>query len=408
MKKYVFLTCGVFGVGGGQLYIANKTDYLTKRGYEVHTVSSSVFSIGGVLVYQKLNLAKNHILTDLRYAPDVYSRKRQDANIEKLIASLELGEADEVILESNYLDGAIWGERAAARIGAKHVVFSVSEHNAADAYMLEFLEFKFRRGELATISKNSFENILGTSSVITEQGLPLLRAYLGDAIEDVPCAALEKVQKGDFNVCIMGRGEKRYVEYACLSLAAFCEKHPSFRFSVVLIAEFRDAGKEQAIREAFGAASNVQFYHLGYLSPIPTALMRFFDLYIGGAGCASLFYRQKALTLAMDLYNDRPLGFMGYDVYATNVISAEDASMDACLEDAFFQKEYLKKEYRPAPVMSADEAFSYHDTFLEGGSREHAYFTAVNRNVSKKELLKVHCPFLVTAKNKLVKWIGKT
>ena len=397
----------MFGVGGGQLYVANKTDYLIRQGYEVYTVSSSVFSVNGVLVYQKLNQAQNETFTELRYEPDVYSRRRQDKIIENIIRIFALQEQDEIVLESNDLTGSLWAERIAARVGAKHIVFSVSEHNELDAHMLDFLEFKCQRGELATISKRSFENILEASSVITEQNLTLLRAYLGDAIEDVPCAALEKVEKGDFNVCIMGRGEKRYVEYACLALAAFCEKHPSSRFTVALIAEFRDAQTEKAVLDAFGAVKNIRFYHFGYLSPIPRSLVTFFDLYIGGAGCASLFYRQKVLTLAMDLYHDRPLGLMGYDTCVTSVASSEDADMDACLEDAFFRKEYLKKEYTPAPVLSAEEAFAYHDAFLAHSSEEKAYFTARNRRVSCKEKLKAHFPFLAAMRIKLLKISGK-
>ena len=402
MKKYVFFPCTVFGVGGGQLYVANKAAYLKNKGYEVITASSDS-NINGDIFYNHLNSIKNSVFKELKHSPDAYTKKRKEKIIQNIIREIGVEEADEIVLESNTLISGLWAERIAERIGAKHIVFSVSEHCNVDEYMSAFLDFKFRRGELATISVSSFENVIRASSLITEQNLPILRAYLGDPIEDVEYKELDKIEKSYFNICIMGRGEKRYVEYACKSLAAFCKKHPDSTFSVALISQFSVQSKEMEIRNAFNQLENVKCYFLGYLNPIPRKIFTLFDLYIGGAGCASLFYRQKVLTLAMDLYNDRPLGFMGYDTCVTNAIASEDNDMESFLEDAFFKKEYLKKQYKSAAYMTAEEAFSHHDYFLQTGSKEKSYFIVTNRSVSLKKKIGARFPFLVAIKRKLIK-----
>ena len=395
MKKYVFFSCSVFGVGGGQLYVSNKSEYLIDKGFQVYSISTSHLSYADKIFYKGLYQVQNIILSELEFCPEAYSAAKREKIINQIIHMISADESDEIVLESNNLPCAIWAERLAERLQCKHVFFSISEHNFINGHTLEFLEFKFKRGELATIGTKTFKRIYAKSMLITEQNIPTLRAYLGDYIGDETDERLENIQKSDYNVCIIGRGGKRYVEYACLSLAAFCQKHPTVSFTVGIVSKFRDDEKRQRILERFEAAANVKVYCLGYFSPIPRALFDMFDLYIGGAGCASLAYRQNVLTLAMDLYNDRPLGFMGYDVYKTKDVSEQDADMEAYLEDAFFGKEYLKKEYLPSPVMTAEEAFSRHDEFLENSSKEKEYFIKTNKAVSLKEKVKAKFPFLI-------------
>lgn len=401
MKKYVFVSRTVFGIGGGQLYIANKVDYLARRDYSVSTVSTSIHSVNGTIFYNSLKQADNHVFTDLTLPPEVYSLKKRNKIINNVIDTLGLSKNDEIILESNYLVGSIWAERIAEQLECKHIVFCVSEHNKIDRYMCEFSEFKFRRGELSSISAKSFSELIAQSAIVNADNLPILRAYLGDPISDEKNEKLEEIEKSDYNICIIGRGGKRYVDFACESVIDFCKCHPDIYVTVGLVSQFSDSENFKKIKDAFLSVSNIKFYHLGYLSPIPKDIFKLFDLYIGGAGCASLCYRQGVLTIAMDLYNDRPIGFMGYDTCITNCISSESSNMQEYLEDAIIRKEYLKKEYTQPIIITEEEAFSLHDKFIKDSSSEKNYYTKPDKSISLKEKIKAKFPFLIKLRKML-------
>ena len=403
VKKYVFFTCGVFGIGGGQRYVSNKAEYLRNKGYNVSTISAFLLSRQSKLFYNGLHQCQNYVVTELRFHPDSYSSKKRDRIIQQVVKLVDDRTANEIIIESNNLVSAVWAERIAAQINAKHIVFSVSEHNVVDNYMRDFLEFKFKRGELATITTKSFCEVIEKSQIITEENLPILRAYLGDPVEDVEDERLQSFEKSEYNLCIIGRGEKRYVRYACEEVVQFCKKYRDKTFSVALVSEFLDDKLKTKIQALFASAENIRLYHWGYFMPFPRDLFEKFDLYIGGAGCASLPYRQNVLTLAMDLYNDRVLGIMGYDGCTSSRGSSENLSTAEYLEDVLFQKRYLIKTYTPPVRTTMDQAFASHDALLENSSKEKRYCSAVNHDVSIKERIKTAFPFLVTIRNILSK-----
>lgn len=403
MKKYVFVTCSVFGVGGGQQYVSNKTEYLRAKGYKVYTVSNSPFSIGGKIIYRGLDEAVNGIFTELQYLPEAYPKRKMRKIIQSVVEFIDPCDSDEIVLESNSLICAVWAEKIAERVKGKHIVFSVSEHNDIDKYFCEFLEFKFARGEFATIGIKTMKPLFAMSSIVNEENCPILKAFLGDNVSDYFDERLNEFEKKDHSICIIGRGDKPYVEYACLEVADFCAKYPDKTFSIGLISEFRDLNKAARIKAKFEVLKNVNVYYWGYFSSFPTALFKMFDLYIGGAGCASLPYRQNALTLAMDLYSDKPLGLMGYNGEKTIDAKIADADMQQCLKDALFDKQYLKKEFIKPVVLTGAEVFSHHDKLLETGSNTKQYYIKHNKFVGIKDKLKVRFPFLL----KIKKAIGR-
>lgn len=403
MKKYVFIMCGIFGIGGGQRYVSNKAEYMHEKGYEISTFSSFGPASGGGIFYDGVKQSNNYVLTQLRYHPDSCSKRKREHIIKSVIKLINVEEMDEILLESNTLISALWAERIAERIKAKHIVFSVSEHNLIDDHMRAFLEFKFKRGELATITTKSFREVIEKSQIITEKNLPILTAYLGDPVEEVEDERLQNFEKSDHNICIIGRGEKRYVRYACEEVVQFCKKYRDKTFSVALVSEFLDDKLKTKIQALFASAENIRLYHWGYFMPFPRDLFEKFDLYIGGAGCASLPYRQNVLTLAMDLYNDRVLGIMGYDGCTSNAAAGDCLDMKEYLEDVFFNKNYLTKQYTPAACRTADEAFSLHDRLIENSSSQEEYYTLTNSEIGFKEKVKTAVPFLVTVSSKLSK-----
>lgn len=395
MKKYVFLTDGVFGIGGGQRYVSNKTEYLTKKGFDVYTLSSSVFSQKGKIFYEGLKQAENYVMPELRFYPDAYPKYKTKKILQKTIDMLPFAKDDEIFIESNYLIGAVWAERIAERIKAKHIIYAISESNTIDAYMRDFIEFKAQKGEFATISTKSVKELLAQSNVVTEQNLQILHANLGDPIEDITDERIQTFERSDYNICVIGRGGKRYVEYACEEIVKFARKHTDKSFSVALISEFKNSVLDKKIHKQFDSTDNIKCHYWGYFAPFPRKVFEMFDLYIGGAGCATLPYRQNALTLAMDLYNDRALGLMGYDGCSSQEPAKTQNDMAWYLEDVFFTKRYLEKRYVPAGTLDNNSTYDSHMQFLENSSDDLSYYSAINKNIGLKKKLKANIPVLI-------------
>ena len=401
MKRYLFFAFSVFGIGGGQRYVANKAEYLKKKGFDVYTFSHSLLSSNGEIYYAGLEQAENFVMKELRFYPDAYPKHKTKKILQKVVDLLPFANDDEIVIESNYLIGALWAERVAERFKAKHIIYSVSEHNRIDMYMRDFLEFKAKRGEFSTISTRSVKELLAQSKVVTEQNLQILHANLGDPIEDITDERIQTFERGDYNICIIGRGEKRYVEYACEEIVKFSRKHTDKRFSVGLISQFNST-LDKKIHKLFDSTDNIKCHYWGYFAPFPRTLFEMFDLYVGGAGCATLPYRQNALTLAMDLYNDKALGLIGYDGCTSVYPAKTEQDTAEYLEDVFFTKYYLEKKHVPATVFDKNGAYDSHMQFVENSSDAVSYYSVINKNVGLKQIIKANFPILVSLSTKLL------
>ena len=79
MRKYIFFSTCVSGIGGGQLYIKNKAKYLSNKGYEVFAICYHGNK------QKKIDFLKHYIFDELENIPDAYSKSKQKKIIDKII-----------------------------------------------------------------------------------------------------------------------------------------------------------------------------------------------------------------------------------------------------------------------------------------------------------------------------------
>ncbi|MBE5754584.1 MAG: glycosyltransferase family 4 protein [Clostridiales bacterium] len=389
MRKYIFLSTVVSGIGGGQIYAKNKAKYLLNKGYEVLAISYHGDK------NENIDFLKQYVFAEIEHLPSAYSVSKQRKIIDKIIFCIHPNSNDEIVIESNNMLCALWAEMIAERLKCKHIIFSISERNAVNDDMAKFLEFKFNRGELATIAPRTFSELFEKSSVVKNETIPVMNAFLGDNIADYYDERLDLIQKKEFNFCIIGRAGKSYVKFACEQIVEYCKKHPQMSFSLGLVSKFEDEKETLEMNRKFTQVKNLTVYQLGYFSPMPKKLFSIFDLYIGGAGCASLCYRQKCLTLALDMSDSMPLGLMGYDVLKTSDYALKGITYENCFDSVIFTKEYQQKEYIPAIRRTSEEAFAVHDAFLNASVNDKYYFKVSNIKASIKAKIKANFPFLI-------------
>lgn len=349
MKKYVMFTLAITGIGGGQIYVSNKLKYMSSLGYETYVFSACQ----GDIQINYLKSIKSSIDTRLILYPSGFSFREANSIVDALVEFIHYTECDDVLLESTCVNLSLWAELMAEKCNAKHFLFSISESNEIFPASVDYFEFKYKRRELFTINENTFLRLYNKSTFIYKGSIPVLSACLGEPVEDYHCPKLDEVDKKDITICILGRLSKRYMEIAARELAVFCQKNSGLSFNVLVVGGVQSQGDLEAIekiRQYFRTIHNVYLYETGALSPLPERLFEICDLFIGGAGCATLPYRKGKLTLGMSVIDGNALGLMGYHIIQTFNLCGVSADMQGLLYDALISKDYLKMRYTPFSV----------------------------------------------------------
>lgn len=405
MKKYVIINSGIDGIGGGQIYTKNKGQYLEEKGYDVFVIH---YHNDKDISIRYLEKFENGYFSELELNFLCVPKKRIKKCIDKMLEYINYNVGDEVIVESNALGLSLWGEELAKRVNGKHIIFSVSEKNVVDQSNLKYTEFKFLRGELATINVQTFSDLYIKSKVVPECGVKKLIAYLGDPVEEYVCPEIDNLELKDKNICIIGRMFKSYVMFSSKKISEYVGRYPENSFSLTIIG-MKDEGVISQIKNLFAKHNNVTVNFIDSLSPIPKKVFSMFDLIIGSSGCASLPYRQGALTLCIDIHEDRALGFMGYDVVKSLGENPDAKDFHEYLDEALFTKEYVNREYTEASYPTKEECFAAHDEFFGKSESTKEYFDFNKCTVSKKEKVKtrLYLIFGIKRANKILEFLHK-
>ena len=128
MKTYIFLTNSIGGISGGPIYVCNKLVYLIEQGWNVVVFDSTGLTNAKVVVRELRRFEKNR-LPELFYYPSWFNKWQRDKVIKYICDKIP--NSEECIIESNSFILGAWGEILAKKLSAKHLLFSIGEHNIA-------------------------------------------------------------------------------------------------------------------------------------------------------------------------------------------------------------------------------------------------------------------------------------
>jgi len=381
MKKYVFVSVAIGIVGGGQMYIKNKAQYMEKMGYEVYVL---YFYYHKEITIKYLERFREGYFPDLELNFLCLSHRRRNGNLTKILKYINYNSEDEVIVECNSVLPSLWGEEIAKRTNGKNIIFSLDEKNRVSEPLIEYLDFKYLRKELSGIKTEFFTELYKKSKVVPDNGVTKLIAFLGDPVEDYEEPAINNLELKEKNICILGRMRKHYVLYSCKELVKYVAEYPEVDFTVTIIGSAEKNVLAQ-INTMFQSCTNVSLNILDAMHPMPKKIFSMFDLIIGGAGCASLSYRQGALTLCVDVREDKASGFMGYDVFSSLEKKTDTKEFGFYLDEALFTKKYKERKCDVQKYTTEEECFASHINFVKDSEAEKAYFSFENSNFPPKE-----------------------
>ena len=364
-KTYIFVAETIYGLGGSQRYILDKSKWLINQGWDVHFVYSSlgdeILDFGCVTAYH----------FPLLMCRPAYVPNRTVAKlIERLKKNLNAG--GRVVVESSSYDYAFWGELIAKELEAKHFIFDLDEvPPRLSRDEIEYFRFKLERGELACITTSCLRRVFPE---MTEQelGQYILVAYMGDAVEDFPFDT-NSLPKADFRIGLVSRLDKNFVPDVFNEVARFCRDFPNLRINFLVVG---DTSNETLSRSLFSTVENIDnllVTRFGFMTPIPRALVKSLDLAVAKSGCAWACARVGVPTAVYSMDTDEAMGILGVD-FERSPSSSDGNPTELCSIIRSVLIDGLCKGKDIASLLPPQEIkFDRHFSFLSESSSDASY-----------------------------------
>lgn len=307
MKTYIII-CGFADVvAGGPIYYANKVRYMEQQGWQVVVIPTNkgekVF-IHGMEKY--LGPYVPFILDN----PNEYNKKQREQLVDYL-ESFVPEDRGETIIETGTDYTNYWGEALAERICAKHIIVFLDEQNSrVTEKVIDFYKFKYARHELACITKPVMQNLFKGYMSLELNECYALRCACTNTLDDYEHKITSLIPKSDYNIGYIGRLEKPFFPTIVEGFINFCKKNDKEKITIVFFGGAFEEKTVDALKDKFKLLSNVQIFITGYLFPLPIAALRKMDVFVSGAGSASVAAKAGVLSIHIDMLSYNPSGIM--------------------------------------------------------------------------------------------------
>ena len=364
-------------MGGGQLYTRNKVNYLKRNGWKVCLYTGR----SGKLYFDDLKDYKENYIPELNYLPFYFNRKTQRRIIRQIINGCE-GAWNQVVIESHKQPMAVWGELLASNINGKHVFFDLDEDFVYfESWYYRFLDFKHNRKELAGINELSLEKMFKEYKKISDEDNYHLLFPCTNTIENVDNPLIETAPNSDICLGSISRLDKDYLIPMMEEIVSFCNQNKGKKITVFVVGDSKEKKFSKKLLDIGKEAENLKIILLGFLSPIPSLLIKKVDVFIGTAGSAVMTAEAGKVTIAVDTITCEPIGVIGINAQSTTYSNGnlKWKKLSEYLSYIFFEKsvKYVESQIKCDQFMgiSVNGALDEHMLFLEASEKTKEYYT---------------------------------
>ncbi len=380
---YLFLTNSIGGISGGSIYVRNKAVWLQEQGWDVVAFDSTGI-VNLPVVIDELKLFANNRILELSFHPLWFSKSKRKEILKRIIAKLPSKE--NVVIESNKLILAEWGELIAQEIEGKHLVFLIGEHEIIeDKESFDFASFKSERMELFSINPVAYQKLFPSCDK-QEAELHWWNAKVDAPVIDIANDILDSLPQSDYTFGHFGRC-KPYIKNVIEGVNSFAQKHPSYTFYLIFLGVEKLPEKEM-----YGlTADNVYECFVPSQYPLPLSFFRRCNVIFGTAGCARIAYEQGTKVISMNVMTEQPLGLMGYttkDLSYDSGLQTEYKTVEEWLDDIIIEKKY--DGTNPSSYSFSQRAYDFQLEFAT--EPDGLYFDVLQKNMGKP----------ITVKDKIV------
>lgn len=389
-KKYLILTALITDIGGGQIYTKNKYLYLQENGWDVVVFSAEY---GNVIMIDELRNFENNIVYELKHPPYLFSKKTQNIIVNDIVIRSLLDNKDEIIVESQTIATALWGELIAKKLKCKHFIFLLMElYGNMHVSTMDYLNFKHKRKELVGITNKSLELLFKNYKTLEQSEKYFLNAVCSNSVEDVDNPIIDSISKMDINIGCISRLQKPYIDTMIDEIVRFAKRNNKKSIQLVLVGGSPYIKTEQKIINKVKSANNIKLIMTGRLFPIPRKLFKIMDIFIGVSGSAQASASEGVLTMILDVRDHKPIGLLGYDTQ--NCLYADtktNASISTILDNVLI-KEQLHNNYQKMniniKITDFRNEFNNHLEFLQTSASDKEYYVIKTKNIGIKNKTK--------------------
>lgn len=393
MKKYVFLTPTIASMGGAQMYIRNRALDVQEKGWKVDIITAQK---GKVYIPELREY--DFCIPELEFCYYLFSKKKRNYIIDIICKRILDAEYDEIVIESTCLSESTWAEVIAQRCNARHFAYLLQEDNTLISKIdQDFINFKFQRRELASITDQSAYDMFSNFSPITmeESAGCHLPAYCNNVEEDIDSEWLYKIKSNHFDYLVgcLSRLNKPFIIPALNQFEKYVRAHQNKRYLLVMIGGAPESSHfEKNIRRKFRHVNNVDLLITGYMFPISTRLLNTFDAFFTSAGSSWVCMRSGIPTISFDGNDFMPIGVLGRTTNHSLFRGDNEPPLDfASLMDEILIKGSFERQESHHELNKPD--FTQHDSYRQKMSRNKEYFSFENAklNASDKRLSFMLC-----------------
>lgn len=376
MNTYIILTDGIVDIGGGQLYVNSKVEFLESKGWRVFVFSK----VTGKILIDGLKKYSNGVIRELGIYPMHLTRHRRE-KVLRIMAESCFND-DNIIIESNSTTLSIWGEMLAYRVNGKHFLFNLNEHPHCESALYSYYLFKYKRGEFATIKKEIMVDFFRPYFKVEDAKDRVLNTvYSVRQVDDVPFKDISELHDGGKNICVIGRLDKPFVKAVVEDLKKYCTERTNENYNIVVIGGDQEGRKISGeIKETMAGVQNVNLFMMGYMFPMPRKLLNLMDVSISSSGAVRSVGREQLLAISIDGNDLKPIGIWGITTENTLFRNSElepPVEMGILL-DAIFEKKYKRSDMPSSLKCDKIRTLDYlqcHLDFINKSSAEKKYFT---------------------------------
>lgn len=397
MKKFVILGY-IYGIGGWQTYINNKLKLMKANGWEVYAINNGMSRMVGCGMLTGLEIFQNNDVYTLcfPYPSEVGDKLRHEV-IMKIGRLINYEKDDEIIFEATLLDLFMWAEFLAKQFKGRAICVEVS--NRFRKYCnstLDFFYFKEKRGELMMMSKTGLYELFNGYIDYPKIDINNVGALTQDEYEDdgKDYVSLLKTDKANFVIGTVGWLDKGYYKILIDEVIKFAKRHPDKKVQFIVIGNSKTGDIESDYKRKAKQASNVVLNMMGAIAPIPSNLVKLFDVSVASYGCATITDKLGVKTIVMHDPDPIPLGILSYTITEPPIQERVnfDKSISDMFEDILVNDFCNKHPYTAYKSISIDKQGAKHLMRLNQVEPKLKYFNIEhlpNSDVSNQHKVKV-------------------
>ena len=306
MPKYIFIVMSICQIGGAEQYIYNKSKHLESIGYDVHIFSGlkREIEIPGLRKFQ------DECLPCVMFLPTTFTEKERRKNLRCMLDIIGSCNGEEVVIESNGIAEALWGELLAEAVNGINLYIDINEYFNFDSFKKHYVLFKLRRKELYGITESSVSKMLDNQHVDYKEHI---NAACNNVVEDCGYPDIKGISFEDrITIGYLGRMSKSCVPRIADEIKRYIDNNSDTNYNLLFIGT-KDAANITYIKNQFSEYKNVNMHFTGSLYPLSRSLLHHVDVFVSTAGSSYVTYYDGIPTIMVHPVEGYAVGILGDD-----------------------------------------------------------------------------------------------